>query len=97
MRRFFILQGAGESVCTLLLKLAQRALAQSKFAFASPVMAAEDAREKEGDGDVEGGDGVEEDLENKELPEDEIDEVERPKQSKAEDAEEEYEEVSEAG
>ncbi len=54
------------------------------------MVASEDAKENEG-GDVEGGDGgVEEDLENKELPEDEIGEVERPKKGEnAEDADEE--------
>lgn len=60
----------------MLLRLAQRALKQSKFAFAAPTIGPED-RKGEEDDTVEGGDdGIEEELENKELGNEEVAEVE---------------------
>eukprot|EP01022_Parablepharisma_sp_SALTPOND_P008398 TRINITY_DN135879_c0_g1_i1.p14 TRINITY_DN135879_c0_g1~~TRINITY_DN135879_c0_g1_i1.p14 ORF type:complete len:126 (+),score=19.34 TRINITY_DN135879_c0_g1_i1:1292-1669(+) len=76
----------------LLVKLAQRALKHTRFAFGNPAVAPEDSKENDEAGDIEGGDeGVEEELENKEMVDEEIGDVERPKQGgNVEDDEEEY-------
>jgi hypothetical protein len=76
----------------LLLRLAQRALKHTKFAFGNPTVAPEDAKESDEAGNIEGGDeGVEEELDNRELADEEIGDVERPKQqAKVEDDEDEY-------
>ena len=74
-----------------MLRLAQRAIKHTKFIFSSPTVAPEESKESDDAGNIEGGDeGVEEELENKEIAEEDMGDVERPKQkTKAEDAEEE--------
>lgn len=76
----------------MLLRLAQRALKYQKFAFGNPSVSAEDNKENDEAANVEGGDeGVEEELDNKEMPDEEIGDVDHPKaKGEAENEEDEY-------
>lgn len=56
-----------------------------------PSAARENAKDEKDDDNIEGGDeGVEEELENKELADEELDDAERPKEKDNADGEEEY-------
>ena len=71
--------------------MAQRALKQTKFIYAAPVVEGDKAKEDE-DGGIEGGDeGVEEELDNKELMEEDLGgEADQPKEKgKTQDGEDE--------
>ena len=74
-----IYQGAGEAVCTLLLRLAERAIKHNKFTFAAPTVVNEEEKENEETNQEGDDDGIQEDLENKEMPEDDLGEVDRGK------------------
>lgn len=74
-----------------MLKLSQLTLKSAKFKFETPSAPKEESKTGKGGDNIEGGDDdVEEELDNKELADEELDDAERPKEKGNAEAEDEY-------